>query len=113
MTLGNTLRRLDEGEQVKIITEQSDYYGTVVDHDYMAPKTDPVEPWYDPGYAKAYIQLDEATVKRLDLERDTLQVSCRHHDSAPSWKTPVAALYHDEKDKRDLGNVTDIQTIEE
>jgi hypothetical protein len=113
MTLGNTLKRLDDGEQVRINTEQSEYHGTVVDHDHMALIPDPEPPWFDPGYAKAIIQLDEDTVERLDLERDTLKVVCHHHDGAPSWKTPVAELCHDEKENTDLGDVTDVQTIEE
>lgn len=113
MKLGNILKRLEIDQEVRVTIDESEYIGTVVNHGYTESKPDPVEPWFDPGGASAVIELDESTIKRLDLEISSLRVTCGQYDGYPAWKTPVAALHQDEGENKKLGEVSDIQPVEE
>lgn len=112
MSLGHTVKGLEPDEDVKITTEESEYAGTVTDQRYTESRKDPVGPWYDPGGASVLIELDEATIERLNLEQNTLKVYCGQFDDYPAWKTPVASLYEDDEEKTELGDVTDIQVLD-
>jgi hypothetical protein len=72
-----------------------------------------VDPWYDPGGASAVIELDDATVDTFELELPKLKITCGQYDGYPAWKTPEAALIGDDEEKRELGEVSDIQNSEE
>lgn len=110
MKLGNILKKLSIGEEVTITAGESTYSGRVTDQGYTESKPDPVDPWYDPGGASAVVALNESTVERFDLKRTSLKITCGQYDGYPAWKTPEAALIGDDKEKRELGEVSDIQT---
>ena len=112
MSLGHTIKRLEVGDEVKITTEESEYAGTVAEHRYTESRKDPISPWYDPGGASAFIDLDDSTIDRLNLNQRTLQIYCGQFDDYPAWKPPVASLYEDDKERDELGEVTDIQLLD-